>query len=467
MLPNNFVSASIRDKFQCHYRLTVGWYEGDKFNTAIITDPTSIYFNVSKSLYQRDSAVSVIKLYNIDPSIRECIYQDRLLMDREKAKVFTLEAGYGETLTLVTTGRIQQCYSELQGVDMVTTIEVMDPDILNQFTSVTFEAGTTFKEAYQFLASQFPNLLSGECGQLEGEFRSPTIFEGNTYWLMNQLTGGHTFVDNGKVNTLNDNEVLKESGAYYITSETGLLGTPRRYDTILEVSMLFEPKLKLGQLIEIKSDTQSRFNGQYRVNGITHDCTISSAECGTRTTTIQIIYLNWLEDSNNAITGSTQKVGAAEVKNNKVQPLSSRISATARAVYEFVQKNNGKIPNVWIIPQVISWQDLLKHNNQDNEIKSDLTLSKTANCEAIAHKVYDFVNKYFRGKKITINSGFRTIANNKREGGVANSQHLYGRAVDFKVSGVTAKTLAKTAKNSGMFSWVGEYSTWVHVDVRN
>lgn len=467
MLPDNFISMAYRDKFQCHYRLTVGWYEGNKLQTAIITDPTSIYFNVSKSLYQRDSAVSVIKLYNIAPHIRECIYQDRLLMDREKAKLFTLEAGYGDTLTLVTTGRIQQCYSELQGVDMVTTIEVMDPDILNQFTSVTFDAGTTFEEAYKFLVSQFPTLLSGECGQLQGEFRSPTIFEGNTYWLMNQLTGGHTFVDNGKVNTLNDNEVLKESGAYLITSETGLLGTPRRYDTILEVSMLFEPKLKLGQLIEIQSSTQSRFNGQYRVNGITHDCTISSAECGTRTTTIQIVYLNWLEDSNSATTGSTQKVGAAAVVNNKVQPLNSKVSASAKATYEYVQQNNGKVPNTWIIPQVISWKDMLKHNNKENELKADLTLDKTANSEAIARKVYNFVNTYFRGKKITINSGFRTIANNKREGGVANSQHLHGRAIDFKLSGVSAKSLAKIARNSRMFSWVGEYSSWVHVDVRN
>lgn len=457
MLPN---------KFQCHYRLQVSWHEKDKVRIATITDPISIYFNVSKSLYQRDAAVSVIKLYNIDPSIRECIYQDKLLIDRENPKLFTLEAGYGDTLTLVTTGRIQQCYSELQGVDMVTTIEVMDPDILNQFTSVTFQAGTSFKDAYKFLVSQFPTLLSGECGQLEGEFRSPTVFEGNTFWALNKLTGGHTFVDNGKINTLNDNEVLKDLGAYLITSETGLLGTPRRYDTILEVTMLFEPKLKLGQLIEIKSDTQSRFNGQYRVNGITHDCTISGSEGGTRTTTIQIIYLNWLEDSNTATTGSTQKVGAVAVVNNKVQPLNTKVSSSARATYEYVQKNNGKIPNTWVIPNVISWKDMLKHGNKDYEIKSDLTLEKTANCEAIANKVFELINKYFTGKKITVNSGFRTVANNRREGGVENSQHLYGRAMDFKLAGVSPKSLAKIAKRSGMFSYVKEYSTFVHVDVR-
>lgn len=457
MLPN---------KFQCHYKLTVGWPEGDKIEIATITDPISIHFNVSKALYQTDSAVATITLYNIDPSIRECIYQDRLLFDWTKSKTFTLEAGYGNTLTLVTTGRIQQCHSELRGTDMVTIIEVMDPDILSQYTSVTFEAGTTFKEAYKYLCSQMPNLIPGECGQLEGEFKTPTIFEGNSFYVINQLTGQHTFIDNGKINTLNDNEVLQESGAYLINSATGLLGTPRRYDALLEISMLFEPKLKLGQLVEIKSDTQSRFDGQYRINGITHDCLISDSDCGTRTTTIQLIYLDWIADSNSALTGSTQKIGASSVVNNNVQPLNTSVLPGARSTYEYVQSHNGRVPNTWIVNGYISWKDMLLHNNKANELKSDLTLQKTANCEAIARKVFEFVNKYFRGAKIKITSGFRTVANNEREGGVYNSQHLQGRAIDFKLSGVSAKELAKAAKYSKMFSWVGEYSTWVHVDIR-
>lgn len=457
MLPN---------KFQCHYKLTVGWEEGDKIKEAVITDPISIHFNVSKALYQTDSAVTTITLYNIDPSVRECIYQDRLLFDWSKSKTFTLEAGYGDTLTLVSLGRIQQCHSELRGTDMVTTIEVMDPDILSQYTSVTFQAGTTFKEAYKYLCSQCPNLIPGECGQLEGEFKAPTVFEGNSFYVINQLTGQHTFIDNGKINTLNDNEVLQESGAYLINSATGLLGTPRRYDALLEVTMLFEPKLKLGQLVEIKSDTQPRFDGQYRINGITHDCLISNSDCGTRTTTIQLIYLDWIADSNSALTGSTTKKGASAVVNNNVQPLNSPIMPSARATYEYVQKNNGKTPNTWIIGGQISWKDMLQHNNKPNELLTDLTLQNTANCETIARRLFVFVNKYYPGAKITINSGFRTVANNKREGGVANSQHLLGRAIDFKLSGVSPKELAKTARYSKMFSWVGEYSSWVHVDVR-
>lgn len=71
------------------------------------------------------------------------------------------------------------------------------------------------------------------------------------------------------------------------------------------------------------------------------------------------------------------------------------------------------------------------------------------------------------GKAVTINSAYRTPAHNKREGGAANSQHLYGMAADIVVSGVSAKTVAayveKLMPNSG---GIGVYASFVHVDVR-
>ena len=249
------------NKFQCHYKLTLQWFEKDQPMQAIVTDPITIQFNVSKALFQSTN-VAKITVINMDKSVRDCIYQDRLVFDKTKAKMLTLEAGYGEKLTLICLGFIQECYSERQGVDFITNIEVLDPDILSEYTSVTFQAGTTFEEAYKYLASQFPNLQQGERGELVGTFQTPTVFEGNSFVAINRLTGGHTFIDNGKLNTLNDNETLTDYGAYLIESDTGLLETPKRREAILEINMLFEPSLRLGQMVEIKSETQSRFNGQ-------------------------------------------------------------------------------------------------------------------------------------------------------------------------------------------------------------
>lgn len=71
------------------------------------------------------------------------------------------------------------------------------------------------------------------------------------------------------------------------------------------------------------------------------------------------------------------------------------------------------------------------------------------------------------GKSVTINSAYRTPTKNKAVGGQTYSQHLYGRAADIKVNGVSPKKVAQYAetllKNKG---GIGIYSTFTHIDVR-
>lgn len=71
------------------------------------------------------------------------------------------------------------------------------------------------------------------------------------------------------------------------------------------------------------------------------------------------------------------------------------------------------------------------------------------------------------GKAVTINSAYRTPTHNKKEGGATHSQHLYGTAVDIRISGVTPKQVADYAEKllSGR-GGIGIYSNFTHVDVR-
>ena len=71
------------------------------------------------------------------------------------------------------------------------------------------------------------------------------------------------------------------------------------------------------------------------------------------------------------------------------------------------------------------------------------------------------------GKAVTINSGYRTPAHNKKVGGAAYSQHLYGTAADITVKGVKPRDVAAYAEtllpNTG---GIGIYGTFTHIDVR-
>lgn len=79
------------------------------------------------------------------------------------------------------------------------------------------------------------------------------------------------------------------------------------------------------------------------------------------------------------------------------------------------------------------------------------------------------------GKAVNINSAFRTASHNAKQKNAAKySQHLYGKAADIWIAGVSVDTLAAYAE-SLMPGWggVGRYPVkagrakgWVHVDTR-
>jgi uncharacterized protein YcbK (DUF882 family) len=71
------------------------------------------------------------------------------------------------------------------------------------------------------------------------------------------------------------------------------------------------------------------------------------------------------------------------------------------------------------------------------------------------------------GKAVTINSAYRTPSKNKACGGALYSQHLYGRAADISVSGVSPAKVATYAESIlGGKGGIGIYATFTHIDVR-
>lgn len=440
-------------KQQAHYRLTV--YSNEA--TTIITDPITCHFNVTRGVLC-DNNKATIELYNLSPSTREKIFQDAFTVDWRKFKYVHLEAGYGNRMSMIFKGRILQAYSHKSGgqTDIVTEIQAMALDIFDCQTSYTFKAGTSKREAFQTMVLDLPNAKLANMGDLDGEFLTDTTFDGKTYECLSQLTGGNAFVDNGEVNCLKENEVI-DVPVPVISDDSCLLETPMRRDANLEVKMLFQPDIIVGQLLEIHSRISPNFNGQYKVMGFTHDCTISGATAGTRITTVNM-YLGVFLPNSNAGENFNKVKGI-----DKITPVIGKTPDSAREVYQYMQKHKGKLPSTKCYGS-ITWRNMLGNDNTDNERLNLCTLAICTNAYYTAKAVYEMVQNNFNGKTPKVSSGWRSPRNNKSCGGATKSRHLFGLACDFNVNGIqTSKAYPTVAK-----AWDGytlNEGSWIHVQI--
>ena len=458
-------------KFQATYRVTVynqdstiiiGAHEGqDKDgNTILIQDESRLtcHFTVTRGILS-DSNKCTIQIYNLAPTTRAKIFQDAFQISQEKWKFVKLEAGYGDDLTPIFMGRILQAYSFRKGgqTDIITEIQAQALDMFDCQASYTFAAGTTYKEALQTMVSgSMPNVKIGNVGNLDGVFQTPTTFDGNAMENISKLTGGNAFVDNNQLNVLMSNEVI-DVPVPVITQENGLLDTPNRRDANLEVKMLFEPSIIVGQLMEIQSGVQSDFNGQFKVMGFTHDCTISGAEAGSRTTTVNLYIGPFLPGAEEILSGEGSH-GFNKVSGTEISPVQGD-PFNAREVWLYIQKHN-KAPHT-NATKGIMWDELIKPNSL---AFGKPTLQEVINVSYAANKLQTFVNNNFQGAKIKVTSGWRSRGYNRQLSAAnPNSEHLYGNAIDFVLPQYNVSVVFNKVKRL----WQGRkkgYRGFIHVD---
>jgi hypothetical protein len=256
----------------------------------VINYPLTLQFDIVRSTCG-DSNVGKFTVMNLAASSRKDIY-----MDRYATQIFRkiqLKAGYDSEpqLPLIFNGDIRQAFSYRNETEWVTEIEAFDVGHgrINGSINITLPKNWNSKQVIRTLIGTIPNASVGAIGDFKLTGTRAITLSGNSWDLLKQFTyGGMLFTDLMRINALQKSEYIpNDSGTILISSETGLIGTPRRYDGILEVEMIFEPRITVGQLVLVQS-AETVVNGLYQVMGLHHRGLISGAFCGEARTTLSL-----------------------------------------------------------------------------------------------------------------------------------------------------------------------------------
>lgn len=254
--------------------------------STIIKDPLTIKFNVQRMPMMGDSCAT-IDIYNLQPKVRNDIFLD--YFDFNNIQRVTLEAGYyGGKFDLIYKGRIVSCRSRQEHTENITTIEAQSGMfVLDSYISSSIGAGEYTSGLAENILAKQTDLEKAYIQPEAVQIPRPVALMGNEMAVLQTYTKGKTFIDNEKVISLDENTCI-DGDVRVIDDETGLLGVPEREQVTLKVRCIFEPRIKVGQGLEIKSKIAPQFDGQYKVWGVSHSGSIGMATAGQCITTIQL-----------------------------------------------------------------------------------------------------------------------------------------------------------------------------------
>lgn len=245
-----------------------------------VNSPFTLEFNVTRNnLASANTATFTI--YNLNSYTRSRIYKD--VYDIGNLRAIQLFAGYAENLgDLIPrcfNGTVKRAFSYRQGSDFKTVIEAYDGMISmgTDFVSTTVPSGIPIAVSIAQVAKELKNVDKITIGNKFTDITKRAMsLMGNPLDIMKQLTNNNFYIDNQSAYAIDQTEVI-QGEIRLINYENGLIGTPKKSELMVEVEMIFEPRIKPSQLIELQSISENRFNGVYKVTGIVHRGIISGS----------------------------------------------------------------------------------------------------------------------------------------------------------------------------------------------
>ena len=275
------------EKLGRQYRLTIQSVD-EKDNpidkAIVITNPITMKFMVNRTLFADINSMDV-EIYNLAPDTYNQLFFDYF---NPKRRTIILEVGYlGQEMSIIFIGDVWNCYTSRQGSNIITQIHALTALKSLQVQSDATLMNISRNKILTYAANDMGldiEIYSGE----DTKFSRPVSIEGNSMKIIEKYTGDVAHIDNNKIIVLENQDAIKGE-VPLINDESGLLGVPRHEDAILSVDIILEPRIVIGQIIEIQSRIMSEFDGQYKVYGIKHEGIISDSVAGTATTTLEML----------------------------------------------------------------------------------------------------------------------------------------------------------------------------------
>lgn len=285
-----------------------GPYIAEAQREVTIGPPYEIEFEIDRA-FAATSQTASIRVKNLSKDIRNAIYKDHFASGFY-ARV-KLQAGYkNQYLPTIFDGTITEASSRREGRrDIITDIEALDGGfaIGNSYSSIVTAPGTLVADAIRKLNGDlFGVAKTPVIGSLTGvaSIRAG-VFIGPTFSIIQRLLppNGAATIDNNQLKVLLDSDALQFGDQIFVVSSaTGLLDPPVRADFGIAVRMLFEPRLTVGQQVELRSIDNDKFNGVYQVKGVSHQAIVSETRGGPAVTSLELYNAGII----NALTAAAQ-----------------------------------------------------------------------------------------------------------------------------------------------------------------
>lgn len=269
-------------------------YEYDKpvfTETLEIDYPLTLNFSVNRSTFAQINTAN-FQILGLNETTRTKLYKDRNNVTKFIRCEF--KAGYGDNLSLCFNGSVKECFSykESGGTEFKTQLDCWDGGFgiywAHSNRLLSWQMPTY--DILNILTSDFKVItLGGISDSIEVEqTERDHIFSGRTWDCVREFVNGNLFIDNDRIYYMMMDTDVRQGDIMVLDVDSGLLSSPQRRESVLEVELVFEPRVVIGQQIVLSSKSVPYLNGTYKIIGIAHDGTISGAVGGRLTTKLSL-----------------------------------------------------------------------------------------------------------------------------------------------------------------------------------